>query len=65
MSVALRLAEALERGDGLPDDPCLIALVAAILAPVYGRSVTVYRAFDGRNDFGSQPLTGRHRRVDA
>lgn len=56
MSVALRVAEAVERGDGLPDHEGVIAFVASLLGPLYNRNVKIVH-----DDFGaytvSAPLT--------
>ena len=55
MSAALRIAEGLERGDGLPDHEGVIAFTAALLAPLYDRTVAIRNGGRGQNYAASIP----------
>ena len=56
MSVALRLAERLEAGEGVPPDEGSIAFLATLFAPLYGRGVSIQSGGPGGNYASSRPL---------
>ena len=54
MSAALRIAEMVETG-GVPDDEGMISFLATLLAPTYGRTVSIRSDGQGANWTSSYP----------
>ena len=54
MSAAWRIAQMIETG-GVPDDEGMISFLAALLAPTYGRTVSIRSDGQGANRASSYP----------